>query len=270
MLESSRIRQPAAGTPLQGLRQKLCEGGFQHAAFRYHDCKPGCFPGGSAAAQESRSEIGLQGTGFFTTDTTGQGTTQPSTNTGGFLIGYRYSFNRWLAAEAVYGYDRNTQQYFAPTGFSRVEANIHQGTGGFVFRLPTPARLRISPYLLTERGALVFVLLIIASAASQVRSTRQPVCLRTAAATIFRCSGMSLCVLDIVASCTAPRTSGCQRSTPIRSLTPRSRQLESCSGSDRCCDVLVALTLYCDFGGPYRERPRLSTTGQALGIRSSA
>jgi len=111
---------------------------------------------GSAAAQESRSEIGLQGTGFFTTATTGQGTTQRSTNTGGFLIGYRYSFNHWLAAEAVYGSDRNTQQYFAPAGFSRVEANIHQATGGFVFRLPTPARFRISPYLMAEGGALVF------------------------------------------------------------------------------------------------------------------
>jgi opacity protein-like surface antigen len=112
--------------------------------------------GGIAAAQESRSEIGLQGTGFFSTDTTGQGTTQRSTNTGGFLVGYRYWFNRWLAAEAVYGYDRSTQQYFAPAELSRVEANIHQATGGFVFRLPAPARFRISPYLLAEGGALVF------------------------------------------------------------------------------------------------------------------
>jgi len=114
------------------------------------------FLGGSAAAQESRSEIGLQGTGFFTTETTGQGTAQTSTNTGGLLVGYRYSFNRWLAAEAVYGYDRNTEQYVAPAGFARVEANIHQATGGFVFRMPTPARFRFSPYLLAEGGALVF------------------------------------------------------------------------------------------------------------------
>ncbi|HXY08756.1 MAG TPA: outer membrane beta-barrel protein [Terriglobales bacterium] len=114
------------------------------------------FLGGSAAAEESRSEIGLQGTGFFTTETTGQGTAQTSTNTGGLLVGYRYSFNRWLAAEAVYGYDRNTQQYVAPAGFARVEANIHQATGGLVFRMPTPARFRFSPYLLAEGGALVF------------------------------------------------------------------------------------------------------------------
>jgi opacity protein-like surface antigen len=109
-----------------------------------------------AAAQESRSEISLQGTGFFTKDTDGHGTSQKTTNTGGFLIGYRYHINRWLAAEAVYGYDRNTQQYFAPAGFSRIQSNVHQATGGLVLRLPAPARFRMSPYVLAEGGALVF------------------------------------------------------------------------------------------------------------------
>jgi opacity protein-like surface antigen len=114
------------------------------------------FLGGSAAAQEARSEIGAQGTGFFTTDTTGPGTTQRSTYTGGLLVGYRYSFNRWLAAEGVYGYNRNTQEYIAPVGFARVQSNIHQATGGLAFRLPAPARFRFSPYLLAEGGALIF------------------------------------------------------------------------------------------------------------------
>jgi opacity protein-like surface antigen len=109
-----------------------------------------------AAAQESHSEISVQGTGFFTKDTTGNGTTDRSTNTGGLLVGYRYNFNRWLAAEAVYGYDRNTQRFFAPAGLSRIQANVHQATGGFVFRVPAPARVRISPYVLAEGGALVF------------------------------------------------------------------------------------------------------------------
>ena len=112
--------------------------------------------GVSAAAQESRSEISLQGTGFFTKDTTGQTTTQRSTNTGGFLVGYRYNFNRWLAGEAVYGYGRNTQEYFSTGGLSRIQANVHQATGGFVVRVPAPARFRISPYVLAEGGALVF------------------------------------------------------------------------------------------------------------------
>jgi hypothetical protein len=66
------------------------------------------FLGVDARAQESRSEISLQGTGFFTKDTSGQGTTERTTNAGGFLVGYRYNLTRWLAAEAVYGYDRNT------------------------------------------------------------------------------------------------------------------------------------------------------------------
>ena len=109
-----------------------------------------------ASAQEARSEISVQGTGFFTKDSTGQGTTQRGTETGGFLIGYRYHLNRWLAAETVYGYDRNSQEYFGSAGLSRVQANVHQATGGFVVSLPTSAKSRLSPYLLAEGGALVF------------------------------------------------------------------------------------------------------------------
>ena len=108
-----------------------------------------------AAAQEVHHEISLEGTGFFTKDSTGQGTTERSSETGGLLVGYRYHLNRWLAAEAVYGYDRNTEQYFGG-GVSRVQANVHQATGGFVVSLPSPARWRLSPYLLAEGGALVF------------------------------------------------------------------------------------------------------------------
>jgi opacity protein-like surface antigen len=109
-----------------------------------------------ARAQETRSEISLQGTGFFTKDSTGQGTLQRSRNTGGFLVGYRYHFNRWLAAEGVYGYDRNTQEFFSNAVVSRVQANVHQATGGFVINLPIPRLLRVSPYVLAEGGALVF------------------------------------------------------------------------------------------------------------------
>jgi opacity protein-like surface antigen len=112
--------------------------------------------GVSAMAQETRSEISLQGTGFFTKDTTGAGTTERSTNAGGFLVGYRYSLTRWLAAEAVYGYDRNSQHYFGSGGLSRVQTNVHQATGGFVVRIPTSPRFRFSPYVLAEGGALVF------------------------------------------------------------------------------------------------------------------
>jgi len=55
-----------------------------------------------ATAQETRSEISLQGTGFFTKDTTGQRTTQRSTDSGGFLVGYRYtSIAGWRPKEST-------------------------------------------------------------------------------------------------------------------------------------------------------------------------
>ena len=107
----------------------------------------------NAVAQEIRSEISLQGTGFFTKDADGNGIRQHTTDTGGFLVGYRYNFNRWLAAEANYGYDRNSQVYFGNTP-ARVQSDIHQITGEAVVKLPGFAR--IQPYALAGGGALVF------------------------------------------------------------------------------------------------------------------
>jgi len=108
-----------------------------------------------AAAQESRSEISLQGTGFFTRDTNGQGVSRTTTDTGGFQVGYRYSINRWLAAEGDYGFDRNTQRYFGSFGESRVQANVHAVTGDLVVKLPLGIR-SISTYALAGGGGLIF------------------------------------------------------------------------------------------------------------------
>ena len=110
----------------------------------------------AAVAQESRSEISVQGTGFYTKDSTGQGIRQHATDTGGFLVGYRYNLNRWLAAEANYGFVRNTQQYSVPLGFAGIQTNVNQFTGGIVFKVPSPVRFKINPYLLAGGGALVF------------------------------------------------------------------------------------------------------------------
>ena len=107
----------------------------------------------TAVAQENRSEISVQGTGFFTKDAAGNGVSERANDTGGFLLGYRYNFNRWLAAEANYGYDRNTQFYFGGTP-ARVQSDIHQITGSAVVKLPSFARLQ--PYALAGAGALVF------------------------------------------------------------------------------------------------------------------
>jgi opacity protein-like surface antigen len=106
-----------------------------------------------APAQEVRSEVSVQGTGFFTKDSNGNGIRNKATETGGLLIGYRYNITRWLAAEANYGYDRNTQSYFGSTS-PRVQSNIHQITGSAVLKWPGFAR--IQPYALAGGGGLIF------------------------------------------------------------------------------------------------------------------
>ena len=105
-----------------------------------------------AGAQEVKSEISAEGSGFFTKDVSGNGIQQHATDAGGFLVGYRYNFNRWLSAEANYGYDRNTEIYSG--GAARVQSNIHQITGSAVVKLPTLFRLQ--PYALAGGGGLVF------------------------------------------------------------------------------------------------------------------
>jgi len=109
-----------------------------------------------AIAQEGRwQEISVQGTGFFTKDSSGNGINQHATDTGGFLLSYRYHFNRWLAADASYGYARNTQQNFTSSSQFGVQANIHQATGALV--VTAPHRIfRLAPYVLAGTGALVF------------------------------------------------------------------------------------------------------------------
>jgi opacity protein-like surface antigen len=108
-----------------------------------------------APAQERHSEISLQGTGFFTRDTSGQGISRTTTDTGGFQAEYRYHINRWLASEGNYGFDRNTQKYFGSFGRSRVQANVHAVTADLVVNLPLRTR-RISTYALAGGGGLIF------------------------------------------------------------------------------------------------------------------
>ena len=109
----------------------------------------------TAVAQESRSEISVQGTGFFTKDSSGNGISRSTTQTGGFQVGYRYRINRYFSAEANYGFNRNTQRYFSVDGLSRVQADTHAVTGDVIVNLP----IRISkfnPYAIAGGGALIF------------------------------------------------------------------------------------------------------------------
>ena len=108
----------------------------------------------TAAAQEIRSEVSIQGTGFFTSSRDNAGFGKEATDSGGILVGYRYNVNRWLAAEANYGLTQNSQLYFGSLGGARVQANVHEITGSAIAKLPTIANVQL--YALAGGGALVF------------------------------------------------------------------------------------------------------------------
>jgi outer membrane immunogenic protein len=109
----------------------------------------------AAISQETRNEVSVQATGFFTKDSNGQGTSQKTTESGGVLAGYRYRINRWFSAEANYGYNRNTQQYFNSGGASHIQADVHSVTGDLVVNLPFRFH-KLLPYVLGGGGALIF------------------------------------------------------------------------------------------------------------------
>jgi outer membrane autotransporter protein len=112
-----------------------------------------------ASAQENRSEISVQGTGLFTSSTTGNGTAYSATESGGFLGTYRYHLNHWISVEGAYGYSVDTQKYSLSSGAFRIQSGIHDFTGSLVLNLPSHHHSRINPYLpylLLGGGALRF------------------------------------------------------------------------------------------------------------------
>lgn len=106
-------------------------------------------------AEEKPNEISLQGTGFFTKDTKDRNFEQKSTQSGGFLIGYRYHLNGWLSLETNYGFARNTQKYLVSSTSSRIQSDVHQATIDAALNLPSAVG-RVSPYAIGGAGALIF------------------------------------------------------------------------------------------------------------------
>ncbi len=106
-----------------------------------------------AIAQDTKSEVTIQGMGTFTKNSTGNGIENQVTQSGGALVGYRYNFNHWLAAEADYAWTRNSQQYFGGT-VGRIQTNLHEVTGAAVVKLPEFRRLQ--PFVMAGGGAIVF------------------------------------------------------------------------------------------------------------------
>ncbi len=109
---------------------------------------------GSTFAQEKRHEITVQGSGFFTKETTDLGVTSKPTYSGGILAGYRFNLNRWFGFEGDYDYFSNSQKYSASTGSSLLKTNVNAVTGTAVIKLP--ASMILKPYVLAGGGAIMF------------------------------------------------------------------------------------------------------------------
>src|SRR5260370_15466307 len=107
----------------------------------------------SAMAEDIRSDASVEGTGFFTKESNNRGISQRATDAGGLLVGYRYHFNDWIAAEANYGYSRNTQSYLNGSGLSRIQSNIHEATAAFVVTPPITVA-KVKPFLLAGSGVV--------------------------------------------------------------------------------------------------------------------
>jgi hypothetical protein len=111
-------------------------------------------------AQENRSDISINVTGDFSTQSQGNGVTQTPSNALGGLATYRFRINDLSSVEANYGLTRNTQYYSttsvltgAPTFFN-IQSNISEATADYVL---TPWRSgRVSAFLLGGGGVLIF------------------------------------------------------------------------------------------------------------------
>src|ERR1051326_6806885 len=69
---------------------------------------------GSAFAQDFRSEFSVQGTANIPKNSDNIDIPHHATQSGGFMLGYRYNLNRWFAVQGDYGWTRDTQKYFDP------------------------------------------------------------------------------------------------------------------------------------------------------------
>jgi opacity protein-like surface antigen len=107
------------------------------------------------ADERNTQEVGVQGTGFFTKDSSSNVLNQHTTNSGGFLVSYRYHFNHWFAADVSYGWNRDTQRNISSSGSLNVQSNVHETTVAAVVNLPW-STARFNPYVLAGTGALVF------------------------------------------------------------------------------------------------------------------
>lgn len=104
--------------------------------------------------QRHQQQIVIQGSGFFGSSRSSSGISNEPTQSGGFLAGYRFNLNKWLAAEADYDFVSNSQNYSSGLGNVAVKTYTHGVSGAGVVKLPRFYKL--STFVLAGGGALVF------------------------------------------------------------------------------------------------------------------
>ena len=122
-----------------------------------------------ALAQNGNSEVSANFTGNFQKQGNGFGVIDPATDSGGFLVNYRYHFNRWSAVEANYGNTLFTQVYNSGTV---TQARVQEATFAYVFTFGVEREARFHPFLEAGTGALFFSPTIAGSTAPAVSQNR--------------------------------------------------------------------------------------------------
>jgi outer membrane immunogenic protein len=106
------------------------------------------------AQEEPRHQITLQGSGFVGKTTNSSGIQSEPTNSGSFLAGYRFNFNKWIAAEADYDFFSNSQKYVTSSGNFRTQTYTHGITGAGVLKFPVFHG--VNTFVLAGGGVMVF------------------------------------------------------------------------------------------------------------------
>ncbi len=106
-----------------------------------------------ALAQNGNSEVSANFTGNFQKQANGFGVLDTATDSGGFMVNYRYHFNKWSAVEANYGNTLFSQVYNSGTV---TRARVQETTFAYVFTFGVDREARFHPFLEAGTGALFF------------------------------------------------------------------------------------------------------------------
>jgi opacity protein-like surface antigen len=122
-----------------------------------------------ALAQNGNSEVSANFTGNFQKQANGFGVIDTATDSGGFVVNYRYHFNRWSAVEANYGNTLFSQVYNSGTV---TQARVQEATFAYMFTFGVDRDARFHPFLEAGTGALFFSPTVLGSTGPAVNQNR--------------------------------------------------------------------------------------------------